>query len=84
MTQNDWCPHLSRQKGLILQFWGSETWDAVTEAFEFAISQFRKQFGPLHDTTLCTRPEYALFARKIGNRDLATNIHKDILAALGS
>jgi len=83
INQNGLCPQLSRQKGLILQSLGSETCDAA-QAFEFAIAQFSKQLGPLDDATLSTRREYALFRAKIGDRNIATNILKDILATLVS
>ncbi|KAF4629608.1 hypothetical protein G7Y89_g8540 [Cudoniella acicularis] len=81
ITQNGRCPQLNRQKGLILQSLGSEIRDAA-QAFELAITQFSEQLGPLDDATLCTRREYALFRAKIGDRNIATNILKDILETL--
>ncbi len=83
ITQNGRCPQLSRQKGLILQSLGSERRDAA-QAFEFAIAQFSEQLGPLDDATLSTRREYALFRARIGDRNIATKILKDILATLAS
>jgi hypothetical protein len=83
MTQNGWCPQLSRQKGLILQSLGLEPHDAA-QAFEFAIAQFSEQLGPLNDATLSTRREYALFRVMIGDRNIATEILKDVLMILAS
>ncbi|PVH70961.1 hypothetical protein DL98DRAFT_597368 [Cadophora sp. DSE1049] len=83
MTQNGRCPQLSRQKGLILQSLGLEPHDAA-QAFKFAIAQFSEQLGPLNDATLSTRREYALFRAMIGDRNIATEILKDILTILAS
>ncbi len=80
---NGRCPQLSRQKGLILQSLGLKTRDAA-QAFEFAIAQFSEQLGPLNDATLSTRREYALFRAMIGDRNIATEILKDILTTLAS
>jgi hypothetical protein len=82
-NQNGRCPQLSRQKGLILQSLGLDPHDAA-QAFEFAITQFSQQLGPLNDATLSTRREYALFRAMIGDRNIATEILKDILTILTS
>ena len=80
-SQNGVGPWLSLEKGRILQ--GSKTCEAA-QAFELAISQFTKQLGPLHNTTLCSRREYAHLRLKIGDYNIATNMLKDVLATLFS
>jgi len=83
ITQNGRCPHLSRQKGLILKCLGFKLREAA-QAFEFAIAQFSEQLGPLNHTTLSTRHEYAHFRVGIGDNNIATEMLKDILAILAS
>ncbi|KAA8565418.1 hypothetical protein EYC84_011120 [Monilinia fructicola] len=65
-TKDGPCPYLSHQKG----------------SFEYAIAQFNEQLGPLNNTTLCSRYDYAMFRVKISDYNIAREIFNDILTIL--